>query len=175
MSTSILSYRALCPEDAEAFKALRLCGLKEHPEAFLESDEAWSVKTLEEIAERITQNNDMRKGFIMGCFDGEFLVGVLGYFQFVPLKVRHKGQFWGMYVDKAYRRQGIAGQLLDVCIQKAREAPEVRLLHIEATTSNIPALRLYEAKGFESYGLQKEALFANNQFYDESHLVLFLK
>jgi GNAT superfamily N-acetyltransferase len=58
---------------------------------------------------------------IFGAFVQNQLVGVIGIFREDKIKVHHKGNIWGMYVDGPYRRKGIARKLLDTAIAHAKD------------------------------------------------------
>lgn len=57
-------------------------------------------------------------------------------------------------VDPSRQRQGIATQLLDALIGKAREQGARRML-LEVRVDNMPALHLYQRHGFQRMGLRK--------------------
>lgn len=70
---------------------------------------------------------------------------------------------WGVFgeteitnvcVDEQYRRQGIAGKLLDALVEDARQKG-VDIFFLEVRNSNISAISLYESKGFKNIGVRK--------------------
>lgn len=63
------------------------------------------------------------------------------------------GDITNVLVDEAYRRRGIAGQLLKYLMQEG-EAIGVRNFTLEVRRSNTPAIRLYEKLGFVSDGVR---------------------
>ncbi len=83
------------------------------------------------------------------------------------------------YIDNvavfpAYRRQGIAGALLDA-LEEAARARRAAFLTLEVRASNAPAIRLYRGKGYRQAGLrpnyyrkpQEDALLLTKYLYDE--------
>lgn len=57
-------------------------------------------------------------------------------------------------VDSDYRRQGIAGRILDELINHGRKY-DIRGYALEVRPSNIPAIKLYESKGFVKESVRK--------------------
>lgn len=83
------------------------------------------------------------------------------------------------YIDNvavfpAYRRQGIAGALLDA-LEEAARARRTAFLTLEVRASNAPAICLYRGKGYRQAGLrpnyyrkpQEDALLLTKYLYDE--------
>ena len=61
----------------------------------------------------------------------------------------HRGWLYYVATDPAFRRQGIAGQLIgaaEACLT-ARQMPKVQLL---VRSSNVSVMRYYEAMGYEA-------------------------
>ncbi len=114
--------------------------------------------------EQIKQNINMlapkleKGGVLLGAFDGDRLVGIsaLG------------GEFIGddldelqlafLYVSNGYRRQGIAGRLMDIICERARERGAKRL-YISATESE-SAVGFYLSYGCKLAPKVNKALYA---------------
>ena len=90
-----------------------------------------------------------------GFIDGA-LVGTAGYARNTPAKEAHKGLVWGMYLRPSARGGGLAGALLDTVIAYARG--KVEQLTLIVVSDNMPAVRLYESRGFVRWGLEPQAL-----------------
>lgn len=54
----------------------------------------------------------------------------------------------GLAVDRAHRRQGVGRALLRAAIAGARDAPHVRRVTLHVSTTNTPAIVLYESEAF---------------------------
>ena len=79
--------RTLAPSDVEVYRALRLEGLRDSPEAF-SSDYAENARfPLETFAQRIAAE---RNRWVLGAFDADVLVGVAGYVREQGAKVDHR-------------------------------------------------------------------------------------
>jgi RimJ/RimL family protein N-acetyltransferase len=68
----------------------------------------------------------------------------------------------------------VADGLLAACIDYARRLG-LRQLKLAVVTTNASAIRLYLRHGFTVYGVEPEAIFANNIYYDELMMVLVLE
>lgn len=152
--------RRLGVSDAEAFRELRLKGLRDHPEAFGASWEEESEKPLSWFAERLTGNV-----VLAGCADDGRLLGIAAFGIRQSLKMRHKGFLWGMYVRPEARGSGLAAALVEGVLREALGAVEE--VQLAVITSNEKAIRLYTRLGFRQYGLEKRALKVDGRAYDE--------
>ncbi|TCP54473.1 acetyltransferase (GNAT) family protein [Tumebacillus sp. BK434] len=169
-----LHVRNLGPDDAASFRALRLRGLQEYPQAFGSSYEEERHVTLESdiaaFASRVAPHN-----FIAGAFlkDGS-LVGMIGFVQQQKNKLKHKGMIWGMYVIPELHGTGAGSKLMQHLIDEVKRLPEVTQIQLAVVTTNEPAKRLYERKGFQVYGVEKDALRVDGIVYDEYLMALYL-
>ncbi len=79
----------------------------------------------------------------------------------------------GMGVKNGYRHQGIGSRLLNATIDAARGFGMERV-ELEVYTSNIPAIRLYEKRGFVKEGVRKKARKLDGEYFDIMMMALFL-
>ncbi len=158
--------RRLTPDDAEAFRAIRLESLKNHPEAFGASYEFEEGLALSSFAARL------RKDAIFGAFQDGELMGTAGFAALKSPKARHKGILWGMYVREPARGSGLAQALVERVVAHAHS--QVELVQLTVVTANERALKFYEDQGFECYGTEKKALKIGPDYFDEALLVRFL-
>lgn len=149
---SFIEIRVVRPEEAPQFRVLRLRSLAEHPEAYHSTYADWDG-ALSQYVERIETNR------LVGVFADNRLVG----FTLVALQarrgghVRHKCEFWSVYLAPEYRGRGLARRMLEASIIEARNFGfEAVVLSVNAT--NAGARRLYEALGFVEYGLEKNSI-----------------
>lgn len=159
--------RRLTPEDAQAFRALRLEALATSPEAFGSSYEEEVGLPLETIRSRLSGSGP---NAVFGAFAGEELVGLAGFAAYERLKASHKGVLWGVYVRPAQRDQGLGRQLVQRVIDQASR--HVIVLEAAVGTTNESARRTYHALGFKPYGIERKAIRVAGVFYDEELLYL---
>src|SRR5215813_1629743 len=78
-----------------------------------------------------------------------------------------------MYVRSDARKVGVGRQLVEAVIEHARAHVEV--IQLSVVSYNEPARRLYAGLGFVEYGLEKDSLKQNGQYYDEILMALDLR
>ena len=164
--------RPLTKADAAAFRAQRLEGLAEAPEAFGSAYEDEILRSDEAFARRIP---DAPPSAIFGAFQGETLVAMTGFLVHAGRKECHKAMVWGVYVRPAGRGQGLAKRLMQAVIAHARSVEGLEILQLGVGLYNAPARALYGAMGFEVYGVERHALkLADGRTIDEELRVLDL-
>lgn len=167
-ATDPIVIRAVTAKDAAAVRALRIEALRDSPRAFATSVEEEEARTLEQTAARIEPG----PGFVLlGAFDDGRLVGMVGLRREDRAKERHKATLWGMYVTPAARGSGVARALVQELLDRAAAMPGVRQVNLGVAADNDPARRLYEAYGFETFGLERNALVVNGEDVDELFMV----
>ena len=168
-----MNVRKLTAADADAYRRLRLQGLREFPPAFGESADEFSTCSKEEILR--TLDDPAGRRHVFGAFSetGE-LIGLVGVSRDAPEKMQHKGYIWGMYVAPGYQGQGIARQLLDAAIAHARTIAGLEQLRLIVGEANAGARRLYESVGFKPYGFEPRELKTDGKYYDSVHMWLLL-
>jgi len=163
--------RPLGVDDAEAWRALRLQALKEHPAAFSSSWEEASQRDLEAFRAQIPRPDE--PDALFGLFVDGALEGVAGFRVQEGLKVRHKGLLWGVYVRPRARGAGGAQALVASVIERARA--HVAILQAVVSVANPAARRLYAALGFRAYGVEPAALRVDGVDHDDELLWLDLR
>jgi RimJ/RimL family protein N-acetyltransferase len=162
-----LTVRVLEAADVASYRELRLEGLKTHPEAFSSSWEYEAGQPVSWWAERLQMNT-----VFGGWVDRSPLVGVAGLRVQDPVKLRHKGVLWGMYVRPEARGTGLAAALVRQVVERARTVVEEICLSV--VSSNVAARRLYSGAGFKEYGLERRAIKVGSEYYDELLMALLL-
>ena len=158
--------RRLSASDAVGYRALRLDGLRAHPEAFGASWEEEAAQPLAWFADRLNRNVILGGG-PPGTSD---LRGVIGFYVLDSAKQRHKGVLWGMFIQPEARGTGLGPSLVARVLEHAMQTVEEVRLTVVAT--NKAAIRLYERAGFEQYGLERRALKIGHDYYDEVLMAL---
>ena len=166
--------RRLDADDLRAYKALRDEMLRAHPDAFTSDAASERLKPPHAYLGRLGLDRPEGGHFLLGAFAGSSLVGALGCDRDARPKVRHIAQVVGMMVRAEWRRQGVAGALLQACIDDARAAG-VETLTLSVTAGNHGAERLYERAGFERYGLLHDAIRESGRSHDKALMALKLK
>jgi hypothetical protein len=165
-----LVLRLLDAGDAVAWQPLRLQGLAECPTAFASSVDEEAGVPLETVAARLAPAAD-RATF--GAFEGA-LIGTVGLRREGLHKLAHKAWLWGMYVAPSHRRGGVGRALVAQALEHARRSMQVRQVNLGVNAANLAALRLYEAMGFERFGLERGFMCVGGVLQDEWHMACVL-
>ncbi|MEB3216005.1 MAG: GNAT family N-acetyltransferase [Nostocales cyanobacterium 94392] len=73
-----------------------------------------------------------------------------------------------------HRSRSVGSALLDEAISHAQRLSSLRQIVLTVTASNVAACSLYKSRGFELFGLERDALFIDGMYLDQKHLVLTL-
>lgn len=164
-----LSVRKLRPDDAEAFTALRLESLREEPLAFLSSPDDESAPTVDSVRQTLSNPGESA---IFGAFDPA-LCGCVGIYRDAHRKAQHKAFVWGLYLQPAARRRGLAEALMQAALAFATDLG-VAQVQLGVGVKAEAARRLYRSLGFEVWGNEPDAIRHHDQSVAEQHMVLLL-
>lgn len=167
-----MEIRRLEPADAALFQEIRLAALLDSPTAFGSSYEEERDRPLALIASRLEVSPDTA---VFGAFDRSELIGTIGLRRETHIKMQHKAMIWGMYVAPAHRKCGAGRALMQAAIDCAERIPGLMQVNLSVNSSNTAALQFYESMGFHAYGQERSALRVDGIFYDETHMVRFLR
>jgi len=164
----MLEIRILNQDDAGELFRLRRNALLDSPLAFLaspEDDLASSEATVRELLK------PQRESVVFGAYT-HGLIGMLGLYRSNQRKAAHKANFWGMFVLPDCRGQGVAVRLLDAAIHYARTLDGVTSVHLSVSESAVAARRLYEKAGFQTWGVEPDAIRFEQRINSEHHMRL---
>jgi ribosomal protein S18 acetylase RimI-like enzyme len=155
--------KKLEPSDWQEWRDIRLEALTLHPEAFGSDIETETMRSESEWRSTLSDST-----IFAGLMNNK-IVGVIGFFISTPVKMRHRGTLFGMYINKDFRKSGLSHALMEHVINFARG--KVLQIHCTVITSNPGAKHLYERHGFTIYGIEPRALKMGNAFFDEYLMV----
>ena len=151
-----MEIRLLTADDAESWWQLRLDALRNDPASFSDSAGEHLTTTVETARERL-RASDPARNFVLGVFEDGKLTATAGFYRYSHLKELHKGHIWGVYVRPESRGKGFARGLMQEIIRRARALDGLEQILLVAS-AHLPARKLYEALGFEAYGVEPRSL-----------------
>lgn len=161
--------RPVRPDEAAAWKAMRLEALKAYPTAFGDSYEEAEARSLADLAARLAQAGP---GVTLGVYVEGALQGTAVFSVEAPLKMRHKGLMGAVYLRPMLRGSGAADALVAAIIAHARR--HVDMLKAVVNPANEVARKLYFRHGFRTYGIEPRALRLEGVDNDDELIVLEL-
>ncbi len=161
-----VTIRPATEEDTTAYRDLRLEALKNHPAAFSADYATALAQPMSFWTERLRTSGVETAIVNFHAFYEQQLIGMCAIVRRNTSKTRHGADIVGMYVRPEWRGLRIADRLIAACIEWARER-QVKVVHISVVTSNTPAIRCYARCGFSVYGIEPQALYYDNVYYDE--------
>ena len=162
--------RALNENDVDLFIRIRNDSLQLDPKSFGASPNAKidRDKTFEDLRTKNEEN------FILGYFEENRLVGMLGFLRYQNEKTRHKGFIWGVFVYKEHRGKKIGELLFQECIERVSVLDGMQKILLSSSHVSAAALGLYEKLGFKIYGRETNAMIWEGAFIDEIFFEKFL-
>ncbi len=172
-----MSLRSLTVDDAAAYHAFRLEGLRWYPDAFRSAYEDDVLKPIEWARRRIAASKDNPHGFVLGAFEDQAyhsLIGAIALDTTYARKIRHVAHVMGMLVAPAHVGKGIGAALLRALIDRAKTIDSLEQLHLTVTASNASAIALYERHGFTRDGLERRAMKVGDEYFDKLYMSRYL-
>ena len=159
--------RPLTEADLPVYRALLMPGLTQDADSFRMAPED------EEDAPFPTQNRP--DSFTLGTFVDDQLAGIVSFQRegVDRVKLRHKGLLFRMYVSPHYRGQGLARQLIEAVIDRARHLHDLEQINLTVVSTN-PAKRLYERAGFRTFSTEINAIKWQGAYLAEDAMKLIL-
>jgi ribosomal protein S18 acetylase RimI-like enzyme len=164
--------RLLTAADAAEWWQLRHVALETEPHSFVETPEEHLAKSVESTQDYFRSFN--ADNFIVGAFDDSELAGMAGFYRQKHAKFHHKGHIWGVYVRGASRRKGVARQMLEEVVRRARMSPGIEQITLTVAAMQAAARELYLSLGFTTYGVEPRSLKINGEHVDDELMVFFL-
>ncbi|WP_244899920.1 GNAT family N-acetyltransferase [Rhodoferax fermentans] len=159
----------LIPEHAAQYRTLMLQAYAQHPQAFSSSVAERAALPVSWWVRRLEPADDAPE-VVLGVFDAQALVAVVGVGFEARDKLRHKATLFGMYVAPQARQRGLGSALVQAALDCARARPGIQLVQLTVTEGNQAAQALYERFGFVSFGLEPMAVAVADGFVSKHHM-----
>jgi ribosomal protein S18 acetylase RimI-like enzyme len=168
-----MSVVRLTPSHVAEYRELMLRAYAQAPDAFTSTPEERAAEPESWWLNRIADPSQRSVAF--GCFDGASLVGTVTV-EFSPKpKTRHKAHVIGMFVAPEARGRGAARLLVEAALDLCRSREGVTSLTLTVTEGNEPAIALYRAVGFRSFGVEPMALRTPDGYLSKVHMQLSIR
>jgi RimJ/RimL family protein N-acetyltransferase len=167
MTISEINIRRATLEDAAALRELRLEALQNRPEAFGSDYEKESRQPLAQTEDSL--RDEMNLAIFIATAESK-LIGMTGIGKYRHTKLKHGAFVWGVYVQPAWRGQGVSQQIMQACIQWGREHG-LQFIKLAVINTNAPAINSYLRSGFRVYGVDPRVILYNDIYYDELLMV----
>ncbi|OBV39869.1 GNAT family N-acetyltransferase [Janthinobacterium psychrotolerans] len=155
-----LSVRPLNPDDAPAYRALRLAAIAELPAAFCTTHALESSVSMAQMRQRLQPT---RFQIIFGIFDDTQLIAMAGLRRETIAVVHDKASLWGVYVAPQARGHGLGRQLVQAAVEHAGTIAELATVRLAVAHDNAAALTLYLSCGFVLDGAAPQAAMLQMQ------------
>jgi RimJ/RimL family protein N-acetyltransferase len=159
----MITLRVLTPDDAPAYREVRLTALRDHPEAYCTDEAEDAALSWDALRERLTPG---ATGMTFGALADHKLVGIASLVFFTRARLKFRALVAGMYVAPAHRRQGVATSLLAAAVDEARRHTEIEEVCLCVTRGNDTAREVYLAAGFTTTSIDPRYFKYNGRYYD---------
>ena len=148
------------------FRAIRLSALEKSPKMF------GSTFALEAVKPYSFFEACLSYSTVFGVYHKNHIIGLATVTQETAPKLSHKAVLSSVYIEPEFQQKGVASQLMDAVITFSKK--HVEQLVLSVADDNQAAIRLYKKFGFQSYGIETNALKENDEYVDEMLMKLFL-
>ena len=169
----------LTPSDLSAYKRLRDEALRLYPDAFDADIESEQARPPESYLGRLGLSDTLGGTFLLGAWEGNELVGMVGLERHSLQKLRHSAEMNSMMVHPKHTGKGIGIQLVQAAVAMSRQALGLELVSLRVSTSSQSAIRLYERAGFQACGVVPHAIKlvdgpGKARYFDKLTMVMIL-
>jgi len=150
--------------DFDFLQELRAEALLYHPEAYTADPEMDRIKTFPAWKKKLRKKS-AECVFVIAKSDSQ-PVGMAAIFRGMSSKTIHTSTLEMLYVRPSSRKNGVAKQLIERCIQWSRKH-KIKIIKLGVTNSNLSAIQFYDSCGFRIYGIEPKSIFYEGVFYND--------
>lgn len=137
------------------------------------TSEDYNVCQIEQEA-FIKRLNESNNCFLLGAFCNDRLVGIIYLYGGNRQRTYHNCTL-GIGILEEYANKGIGSKLLEYAIKYSYDSDVIGKINIQVVKENKKAIKFYKKYNFQIEGIEKRALFIDNEFYDCVNLGLIIK
>ena len=167
--------RKLTAEDIRSFRELRAEMCDRHPEAFGQTPEEVRDMPEEKLLDWFAPHDSFPEKFMAAGFDGDAMIGTVGFRREDSVKERHRGFIWSVYVRPEYRGQGLSKRLMQWVIEECGTCDGLEMLVLTVATTQTSARALYQSLGFLKIGtIPKGYRLPDGRYIDNEEMMFWL-
>lgn len=133
----------------------------------------WDNYPVEEEKKILADFSSSNSKFMISAFDGDRIVGNLGFFGMGGEFLKHNGRI-GMGIEQEFHNLGLGTSLLHLAFENAKLSG-FRRIELTVRSYNKSGIQLYEKAGFRRIGLLQETAFIDGEYCDEYMYEILLK
>ncbi len=160
--------RKLLAPDMPRYRELMLHAYASAPDAFTSTPEERASQPDAAWTTRLEDPKGLSEAF--GAFEADELVGAVTLEFSDRQKTRHKVDLVGMFVRESARGLGAGRALVEAALAAARAKPGAEVVMLTVTEGNAPAIKLYEAVGFQPFGVEPMAVATPKGYLGKVHM-----
>ena len=111
---------------------------------------------------------------MLGAFEGEELVGVVGLLLSSRWKAAHLATVWGFFVRESSQGKGIGRALIDALLVRADSIEHLEQVRLMVPDDLEAARAVFLGCGFETYGLERRGRRTELGYHDLEYMQTFL-
>jgi RimJ/RimL family protein N-acetyltransferase len=164
---SAFMIRTITPDDAEGLLALsyRIAAEPDNGVLFTAGEFSMTLEQQRALIEKRLASEDRIIIPLVAVDESNTVIGQLTASGGTRRATRGTVGF-GVFVDAAWRDQGVGTALVRELIARARQHPEIHRVYLDVFTHNVRAIHVYEKLGFVREGVRRRAYFKDGRFVD---------
>lgn len=166
-----IEFRKLLPHESDSYRDIRLQCLKKFPKNFTSNYQ--DEKAKDKLFFQPHIENSSTNTFVIGAFHNTNLIGISGFNRYEKEKTSHSGIIIQVYVIPDYQGKNIGSNIIKTTLNEAFKINGIEQVEIDVITINKNAEKIYGKIGFETYGIQKNYLKIDNEYYDHKMMMIF--
>jgi ribosomal protein S18 acetylase RimI-like enzyme len=166
--------RRLTSNEVELFRQIRTESVQLHPEAFCDCPEEMLGYSEQKMHDFADPSDSFPQKFILGAFENDTLLGVVGFFREESVKERHRGYIWSVYTRPEARGKGVSRALMETLIAEAKRIDGIEFLVLDVSTTQQAAKNLYLSLGFVVTGKNPCIYKMGETYVDNESMLLKL-
>lgn len=165
----------LPPGEWEKYRLIRLEALQDSPQAFGTTLKEAQAEPESFWRERLEQAALGERVWLFFAQEGADIMGTIGAYTEEGEHNEHVANIVGFFVSPHARGKGVGEKLFSTILKTLQDVPRIVKIYLRVTTTQTPAIAIYEKYGFTKLALHKKVMCVNGTFVDEWEMEKFLQ